>query len=273
MVSYDCGTFGVGGAVSKMICYLCESDVFSVRDGAVRDDPSLDILECASCGLVTLSRLDHIALGHYEDAKMHGAAPPSIEAWLRESAKDDQHRFEMLRSDLTNRRVLDFGCGAGGFILKARQCASTVCGVEPEQRIRQYWRDKLVIYPSLEDVERDYHLITAFHVVEHLLDPRKTLAQLAGLLTDGGRIVIEVPSSEDALLTLFECEAFQNFTYWSQHAFLFNANTLGRLAAQAGLRVRTIRQFQRYPLSNHLLWLSQGLPGDTACGPLSILRH
>ena len=30
-------------------------------------------------------------------------------AWLRESAKDDQRRFEMLRSDLTNRRVLDLG--------------------------------------------------------------------------------------------------------------------------------------------------------------------
>ena len=73
--------------------------------------------------------------------------------------------------------------------------------------------------------------------------------------------MIEVPSSEDALLTLYDSDMFQRFTYWSQHLFLFNAETLRILAAQAGLRVVSIQQFQRYPLSNHLHWLSRNLPG------------
>jgi hypothetical protein len=70
-------------------------------------------------------------------------------------------------------------------------------------------------------------------------------------------MVIDVPSSEDALLTLYGSDAFQRFTYWTQHLFLFNAETLRRLASQAGLRVVSIQQFQRYPLSNHLHWLSR----------------
>jgi hypothetical protein len=70
-----------------------------------------------------------------------------------------------------------------------------------------------------------------------------------------------VPSSDDALLTLYECQAFQNFTYWSQHLFLFNAATLNTLAYQAGLRVTAIKHFQRYPLSNHLYWLSKAKSG------------
>ena len=74
-------------------------------------------------------------------------------------------------------------------------------------------------------------------------------------------MIIEVPSSEDALLTLFDCDAFQRFTYWSQHLFLFNAETLRQLASQAGLKVIAMQQYQRYPLSNHLHWLSQGNPG------------
>ena len=74
-------------------------------------------------------------------------------------------------------------------------------------------------------------------------------------------MVIEVPSSEDALLTLYDNDAFQHFTYWSQHLFLFNAETLRLLATKAGLRVVSIQQFQRYPLSNHLHWLSRSLPG------------
>ena len=56
------------------------------------------------------------------------------------------------------------------------------------------------------------------------------------MLAKNGRMVIEVPSSEDVLLTLYDAEAFQRFTYWSQHLYLFNAETLRRLAEQAGLR-------------------------------------
>lgn len=74
-------------------------------------------------------------------------------------------------------------------------------------------------------------------------------------------MLIEVPSSTDAPLTLYGSEALQHFTYWSLHLFLFNAETLRRLAEQAGLRIVTIQQSQRYPLSNHLHWLSQNKLG------------
>ena len=57
--------------------------------------------------------------------------------------------------------------------------------------------------------------------LEHLADPRGTLVQLAQHLRPHGRIVVEVPSSADALLTLYDCDAFRRFTYWSQHLFLF----------------------------------------------------
>jgi len=86
----------------------------------------------------------------------------------------------------------------------------------------------------------------------------KTLAQK---LSKNGRLVVEVPNSEDALLTLYDSDSFQRFTYWSQHLYLFNAETLRRLAEQAGLRIVSILQYQRYPLSNHLHWLSKGKPG------------
>lgn len=104
-------------------------------------------------------------------------------------------------------------------------------------------------------------MVTAFHVVEHLSDPRTMLRELGNHLGENGRMVIEVPSSDDPLLTLYQSEAFQRFSYWSQHLFLFNAETLRRVAVEAGLRVVAVQQFQRYPLSNHLHWLSRGRPG------------
>lgn len=244
-----------------MNCYLCESTSFHTRKGQVRDAPDLKILECASCGLVTLSSLEHMHAGFYEESGMHGAVPTPMETWLKDTDWDDQRRFDMLKPALVNKKLLDFGCGAGGFLNKAQHFADTVAGIELERRVREYWNAQIAIHPDLESAGGGYDLITAFHVVEHLPDPRAMLRALAGMLAENGRMVIEVPSADDALLTLYDSGAFQRFTYWSQHLFLFNAETLRRLAEQAGMRVATIRQCQRYPLSNHLHWLSQGKPG------------
>lgn len=192
---------------------------------------------------------------------MHGASPPSIEAWLRATEADDNRRFEMLQGQMIEKRILDFGCGAGGFLRKSLTVAATTTGIEPEIRVRDHWQEAISLYADLEDVEGDFDLITAFHVIEHLTDPRAMLGQLAGVLAPSGRIVIEVPNADDALLTLYESDAFQRFAYWSQHLWLFNAQTMRRLAFQAGLRVVAICQLQRYPLSNHLHWLSKEKPG------------
>jgi 2-polyprenyl-3-methyl-5-hydroxy-6-metoxy-1,4-benzoquinol methylase len=244
-----------------MQCYLCSQKEFIERAGSVRDAPLLRILECRACGLVMLSSQAHITPGHYEDSGMHGDAPSSVDAWLKDSAFDDQRRFESLKAYLVNRRVLDFGCGAAGFLDRARTIATEVVGIEPELRAREFWSNRFRVFADLEEVEEKFDLITAFHVVEHLQDPRATVRKVASLLNRGGRLVIEVPSSEDALLTLYANEPFRRFTYWSQHLFLFNSETLNRLLVQAGLRVVSIQQYQRYPLSNHLYWLSRGQPG------------
>jgi 2-polyprenyl-3-methyl-5-hydroxy-6-metoxy-1,4-benzoquinol methylase len=242
-------------------CYLCESNAFLERDGEVRDAPNLKILECKDCRLVSLNSFEHIQSGHYENSRMHGEEIQTMESWLQNTEWDDQRRFEMLKSILPNKKILDFGCGNGGFILRGKELAAEIVGLEVEKRVQDYWSGRMNVVPDLESAGGGYDLITAFHVVEHLPDPRKVLREMSEHLSDNGMIVVEVPSSEDALLTMYECVAFQRFTYWSQHLFLFNTNTLQTVVNQSGLKLITIQQFQRYPLSNHLFWLSQGKPG------------
>lgn len=241
-------------------CYICNHQEFRNRKGEVRDDPSLQILECTNCSLVALSSTRHIQVGHYTDGQAWYGLP-SVESWLRETEQEDQRRFEMLKATLFDQKILDFGCGAAGFLSKARSLTEEVAGIEPEYRVRDYWDDKIKIYDKLEVVKGKFDLITAFHVIEHLPDPREMLIKLSGYLKENGRMVVEVPSSEDVLLTLYDNEAFQRFTFWSQHLYLFNTETLRRLAEQAGLRVISIQQYQRYPLSNHMYWLSRNTPG------------
>ncbi|MEK6744572.1 MAG: class I SAM-dependent methyltransferase [Nitrospirota bacterium] len=242
-------------------CYLCKSEELLVRPGSVRDNALLEIYECSACGLVFLSSFDHIHSGFYENSGMHGEKPDR-ETWMRETAVDDERRFNVLRGSLEGRSVLDFGCGTGGFLLKAREVAAKVAGVEREHSLKPWFHNqKLDVFSSLEDVDGNFDIITLFHVLEHIPDPRTVLSTLGTKLNKNGIIIVEVPNANDALLTLYKSSSFSRFTYWSCHLFLFSQSTLPVLAEQSGLSVNYVKQIQRYPLSNHLYWLAHGKPG------------
>jgi len=247
-------------------CYLCGSNQRNQREGKVRDLPEIAIWQCAGCGLVYLDDVARRDADFYAQSGMHGdAAPPDAQMWLRDGARDDERRYAFLSRAIAGSRVLDFGCGAGGFLARIKSEAACVTGIEPEQRLAQHFADLGIdVRDSVDSLPHGarYDLVTAFHVIEHLSDPRQVLRDLAGLLANQqAELVIEVPASTDALLNLYGSRPFSEFTYWSCHLYLFNHANLQQLAEQAGLRVNFVRQVQRYPVSNHLYWLAKGLPG------------
>jgi len=249
----------------NLSCYLCGSTNNIIRLGSVRDSTEIKPLECVDCGLVFLSSVGHITEEHYVESGMHGGEMPDIDLWLLETEFDDERRFKFLKEQVTNKTILDFGCGAGGFLDRTKLLASEVSGVELEKALQTSFDEReLNVFSNLQLAQEDgrkWDLITAFHVVEHLSDPRQTLNDLSTLLNKQGQMIIEVPSANDVLLTLYNNQPFQNFTYWSQHLFLFNSQTFSDLIKQSGLKLNWLKHIQRYPLSNHLYWLANGKPG------------
>lgn len=246
-----------------MICYLCNSEKIGIKHKGVRDNPNINVKECQSCGLVSLDSFLHISDSFYEDSKMHNF-PISIDEWLNQTKNDDSRRINDLGDLIRNKTVLDFGSGNGGFLIKAKELSKEVMGIEPEKQFKSFFKDNGIrIYDTIDQLKSDmfFDLITAFHVFEHLKDPLATLKNLMNHLSDDGQIIIEVPNADDALLSLYDCDSFAKFTYWSQHLFLFNENTMKDLVAQSDCKLNWIKQIQRYPISNHLYWLSKGLPG------------
>jgi len=74
---------------------------------------------------------------------MHGEELKPIEAWLKDTKSDDERRFNMLKSVLPNKTLLDFGCGAGGFLQMASSLVGVATGVELENRVTKHWFGKL----------------------------------------------------------------------------------------------------------------------------------
>lgn len=246
-------------------CYLCSATDFDRVQGKVRDRPTIGILRCGVCGLVFLDTFEHID-GDYYSAK-YTDENHSDQSWdevLTSARTDDERRASQLGSLVEGKRYLDVGCGAGGLLLNVRSRCSRAIGVEPQSRWRLALAEQGVeVYASVAETPEDtYDVISLFHVLEHIADPRQFLLGLKAKLALGGTMIIEVPNSEDALLHLYRSGPFSEFTYWSAHLYLYNSTNLELLLGQCGLRTSSgVEQFQRYPLANHLMWLSRGRPG------------
>ncbi len=111
-------------------------------------------------------------------------------------------RFMNLNS---SSQVLDLGCGAATFLLRVQErYAAKGTGVD--------FKD-LSNLPGFQQIEfrcgqfceqdfggRQFDLISMWHFLEHDYDPLKTLTAAGQLLTKQGRMIVEVPRLDSAVL-------------------------------------------------------------------------
>lgn len=255
------------------VCYLCKNENIDVLHKGTRDNADIDVLKCQNCGLVFLSTFSHVNDELYEDSKMN-SNDINIIQWREETKKDDERRLTTLKEVIYNKKILDFGCGNGGFLKLSSDIASIAVGVELDRMPRNYLiHEGYKVLKNIDEINNKFDIITLFHVLEHLKDPVSYLNIFKNKLNNGGQIIIEIPNADDALLSLYHSKAFANFTYWSLHLFLYNVTTLEKLAEMAGLKINWIKQVQRYCLANHLYWLSEGKPGGGMGNRLSCLNN
>jgi len=246
-----------------MKCYLCENTDHLDVKGEVRDNPDIKIRKCSFCGLVFLDNSSHIDDNFYENNGM--ANTININCNFAETdAFDTQKRFNLYNTQLINKRVLDFGCGSGSFLawMKKENITPHLFALEPNQKHFDFLNSNFTLYKSIDEIpDKSLDFITMFHVMEHLKDPLEILNALYNKLDVNGKIIIEVPNCDDALLSLYDSNAFSKFTYWSCHLYLFNNETLKVLLDKTPYKIDYIKQYQRYSFANHVYWLAKGKPG------------
>lgn len=246
-----------------MNCYLCANTEHLDVKGQVRDNPDIKIKKCSSCGLVFLEDTVHIEAEFYENNGMSKTCPSGCN-FSATDAKDTQKRFSIYHNELKDKNILDFGCGSGSFLtkLKKENTSPYLYALEPNKKYHEYLSSNFNLYNSINEItDESLDYITMFHVMEHLKDPLEILNSLYKKLNKNGRLIIEVPSCDDALLSLYDSDAFSEFTYWSCHLYLFNNETLRKLLEKTAYKVDYIKQYQRYPISNHLYWLANKKAG------------
>jgi 2-polyprenyl-3-methyl-5-hydroxy-6-metoxy-1,4-benzoquinol methylase len=248
-------------------CVLCHGETMRDMRRGVRYALELHVKACAGCGLVFLwPRPDAAGLAHYYRTEYRAEYDATVSPdamYLRE--RDEAHaRVARLRADLTPAtRVLEVGASVGTFLEAVRPHVDSVLGVEPGDSYRA-WAKRTLDVPMVTDIAElgpgEFDVIALFQTLEHVADPIAYLQTLAGHLAPGGRMMIEVPNVDDALVALYAVPAFVAQYYQRAHLYYFSAETLGRAVAAAGGRGDVVG-VQRYDLSNHIRWMLTGQGG------------
>lgn len=113
-------------------------------------------------------------------------------------------RFSFLLRFIESGTLLDVGAGIGEFLHRAKT-AFSVSGTEISTSAIEYARANYALtfrqgaIETLDFGNETFDVITAFHVLEHVLDPRGFVKKIHSLLKKGGYFIIAVPNEIDAV--------------------------------------------------------------------------
>lgn len=130
-------------------------------------------------------------------------------------------------------RVLDFGCGYGGFLSMCSMYGFEAYGVDRSSAKRDNGSFAKV-FAEIEDIAgmAPFHALTLFEVLEHLDDPRALMLRLRDLLASGGILVLETPDCSG--VRNIETRYDYNKIHPLEHINGFTPETLKRFAARLG---------------------------------------
>lgn len=202
--------------------------------------------ECSSCkllratpmpDLVTLSRI----YSEYYDYNMFN--------WQRHFKKmQARHRLYKISKHITSTtKHLDFGCGHGYLVKTAATKGINSWGFDiGADKIIQNNSHSLVYGANISTLkERNFDLITTYHVMEHMINPEVIIKQLCDKLAPNGILAIAVPNSESLGFKI--CKEKWG---WCQQPFIhnhhYNSNNLSLLMKNAGFEILETKTYDTW---------------------------
>lgn len=230
---------------------------------STRDNSNIEVFRDTKSGVIYIKDFFvgdfEYSEGHY---RLNNETDLSNSSANYEAIMDLERRLAAYRKFVFGKNLLDFGCGDGAFLKAVSKQTATSCGVELQKNYIQDLNSIgiMCVNDTKGLPDNSFDVITLFHVLEHLPDPKATLTELIRVARPNAKFIIEVPHANDFLIWQLQNQDFKQFTLWSQHLILHTRNSLLSLLSALGI-CSDVEGVQRYGLSNHLKWMRDGAPG------------
>lgn len=261
--------------VQKAVCHLCNSSDLELITNKVRFGNTADVYQCQKCNLIFLDQFSFNFPAHFYEREYHQTYITHVEP----DALNPQVYYEKMKKAVTNwadkframltgkEVVLDIGCSTGHFIDLVKDKVSKIFGYDLNQKEVEFCRRVLNLDVSQKPLEErfangTFDYITMIYVLEHIAKPKEFLLSLKKLLKPKGKLVILIPSIQDALINFYDIPEFKSFYYCIEHLFYYSPRTIKLLFDSVGLK-GDIEAIQEYPITNHLNWFYRRAPSDT----------
>ena len=229
-------------------CPACGSKVWReyLRSADMYTGTPDNVVMCGQCGLVKTAGEEQRASWQ---AYVYGGSPDAGRRFgpmQRALRAFREVRGARVTSEKPG-KALDVGCGDGSFLEALERRGWDVSGTELSESIAATARARLgdnVCVGNIHEVGFDaasFDLITFWHVLEHLEDPKLALAEARRLLKPDGKIVVAVPNIESWQARLFGGDWLHLDV--PRHRWHFGLRTLTAMADRCGLRVESVRHF------------------------------
>lgn len=234
-------------------CPICESQTFTdfltVKDHSISKEEFV-IKQCSSCGFkITSPRPSEEELPSYyesEDYVSHSDTNKGVVNFLYQKVKSLtlKQKEKLISGFNTSNTLLDVGCGTGDFLKYTSDKNWNIIGLEPDEGARNLALNKLPgkVFPIenlFELPPYSFGIITMWHVLEHVSELNKYMAQLNLLLEKDGRLIIALPNPDSA-------DAKHYKEYWAaydvpRHLYHFSKKNITDLALKHNFKLELIK--------------------------------
>jgi len=242
----------------KVNCHICNknnSQIIKLNGEALVDGQfgySVHPVICKKCGLVYLSprwsKKDYdVFYEYYYDELYRLETKPDygIEGVVK-NMKTIWDRIEPFVNKKETKNILDVGCGHGYGLkfLKDQIKDSEIFGIESSSECCKTLQSKKVKAKLVtkdfdsnwtEKYKNKFDLVILRHVVEHMLDPVKTLKKLRNILKKDGLIYFATPDMMHPRIKLRDYSKWWEYWFRSVHPYYYSKETLFKTLEMAQL--------------------------------------
>jgi len=261
--------------MEQFVCILCKSNNYEIHNQTIRKDESntYKILKCLQCTHIQLYPNNYDTKHYYdndnqdnESKTIHNRANDEYSEMLKAF---HLQRLQILEQNIIiekSMKIIDIGGGKGEFVKLLNKRCDSVHILEPGiSRINSINEDNIVTINKLLDNNfanenlNKFDIVTAFHVLEHVINPIQFLENCYKILKPNGLLYIEVPNQDDTRIVMSDYYK-NNIWYCKAHISYFTQHTVKYMLNKLQIDNYKIDGFERYNYENYIFWLNNNKP-------------